>query len=70
MPIVLRGGIAQLVECQTKMSGAVLIWVHFPETQLSVQTLLQRLCILHAQSHASASVLTVKIPNGGSHTVV
>ena len=39
----------------------------FSHSYPSVQTLLQRLHSPHAQSHASKSVHTFKIPNSGSH---
>ena len=74
----MRAGTAQLAERQTKKArhstGAG--WSprcgkeFFSQSYLPVQTLLRCPYSPRVQSHAAASVHTLKIPNSGSHTIV
>ena len=74
----MRSGTAQLAERQTKKArhstGAG--WSprcgkeFFSQSYLPVQTLLRCPYSPRVQSHAAASVHTLKIPNSGSHTIV
>ena len=71
-------GMAQLAERPTEKPGAILTRVRVPgatrelsyKSHLSLQTLLRCPYSPRGQSHASTPVLTLKIPNTGSHTII
>ena len=70
------GGIAQLVECPTEKPGALLKRVRVPAAARELSPKINFRCRLaygvcvSVQSHASAAVHALKIPNIGSHTIV